>query len=292
MKTIASVFITAFLFISFNSLSQKHKTLLDDYTCFPNQKHNNFMIGDTVYVWARHSKQEWNTLEFYYSPLLDSLAKSLIKNPDLALIIKGFDYMASEFINDEKWGDIAFKKAKKWTLDRAISVKEYLNEKGATNCMLCFAMGAKNYSNKAPKNDYDAQCYDLVQILLVKSSFSICYTTQTNIPIVLQNIYFGTNKWNILPKSYTELNQLSDYLLSNPAKAIEISGHTDNTGLENKNIILSQKRADAIKEYLLQKGIKNKILTKGYGSSKPIASNKTEEGKAKNRRIEIKIIKE
>ena len=73
---------------------------------------------------------------------------------------------------------------------------------------------------------------------------------------------------------------------------IEIGGHTDNVGDDNANLILSKQRADAVRDYLVENGISADLLeTKGYGESKPIASNKTEEGRRKNRRVEIKFIK-
>ena len=72
---------------------------------------------------------------------------------------------------------------------------------------------------------------------------------------------------------------------------IEIGGHTDSSGIEEKNVILSQQRADAIKEYLVKNGIPaDEIIARGYGSTQPIADNQTPEGKQKNRRIEVRKI--
>ena len=76
-----------------------------------------------------------------------------------------------------------------------------------------------------------------------------------------------------------------------PALKIEISGHTDNVGAESFNELLSQKRADAVVDYLLSKGIdKKRLLAKGYGQSNPVNSNDTDEGRAANRRTEFEII--
>jgi outer membrane protein OmpA-like peptidoglycan-associated protein len=78
-----------------------------------------------------------------------------------------------------------------------------------------------------------------------------------------------------------------------PNYVIEIGGHTDNVGKDESNITLSQNRANAIKQYLVKKGINaDRIIAKGYGESQPIATNDTDEGRQKNRRTEIKIIKE
>jgi len=108
--------------------------------------------------------------------------------------------------------------------------------------------------------------------------------------IILQHIYFETNKSDLLPASFQELNQLVQYLKKNPKAAIELSGYTDNTGRESKNQKLSDARAKAVADYIKQKGIhENRITYKGYGSANPIADNTTKEGKAKNRRVEFTV---
>ncbi len=108
---------------------------------------------------------------------------------------------------------------------------------------------------------------------------------------VLDNVYFDYNKWDLKPESNAALNSLYDMLKADPAMKIEIGGHTDSDGPDAFNMQLSQRRADAVKNYLVTKGISaGRLLTKGYGETTPIASNTTDEGKAKNRRTEIKVI--
>jgi OOP family OmpA-OmpF porin len=110
---------------------------------------------------------------------------------------------------------------------------------------------------------------------------------------VLENVYFDYNKWDIKPESNASLNNLYDELSRNPQMKIELAGHTDSDGDDAFNMQLSQRRADAVKNYLIKKGIAaNRILTKGYGETTPIATNETSEGKAKNRRTEVKVISE
>jgi outer membrane protein OmpA-like peptidoglycan-associated protein len=110
---------------------------------------------------------------------------------------------------------------------------------------------------------------------------------------VLENVYFDYNKWDIKPESYPALNNLYDQLKADPQMKIEVGGHTDSDGPDAFNMQLSQRRADAVRQYLVNKGIAaNRILTKGYGETAPIADNNTEAGKAKNRRTEIKVISE
>jgi outer membrane protein OmpA-like peptidoglycan-associated protein len=109
--------------------------------------------------------------------------------------------------------------------------------------------------------------------------------------IALKNIFFAEGKSYLLPESYVELNKLSYYLIKNPDLVIQINGHSDNSGLWFKNQKLSEQRARAVFEYLIQRGVQNKMSFKGFGASQPIADNSTDEGKAKNRRVEIEIIK-
>lgn len=109
---------------------------------------------------------------------------------------------------------------------------------------------------------------------------------------VLENIFFDTDQYELKPKSVTELNKVVRFLEENPAVRIEISGHTDNTGAAAYNRELSKKRAQAVYQYLVNKGIAAARLDpKGYGPDKPVAANDTEAGKQQNRRIEFKILK-
>lgn len=106
----------------------------------------------------------------------------------------------------------------------------------------------------------------------------------------LSNIYFDVNKHDILPKSEADLSTLTAFLKLNTRVSIEIEGHTDNTGNSEANLLLSENRARAVKIDLTAKGIAaNRISTKGYGSTSPVASNHTEEGRALNRRTDFKV---
>lgn len=108
---------------------------------------------------------------------------------------------------------------------------------------------------------------------------------------ILQNIFFATGEYELLPQSTTELHKLFDFLQANPRIRIEISGHTDNTGSEQSNQLLSEKRAEIVRNFLINLGISaDRIEAKGFGQHRPIASNLTEEGRQQNRRTELKII--
>jgi outer membrane protein OmpA-like peptidoglycan-associated protein len=109
--------------------------------------------------------------------------------------------------------------------------------------------------------------------------------------VVLNNIFFDYNKFDLKPESQVELDQVVQLLKDNPTVKIEIAGHTDNIGSDADNLKLSQNRAKAVVVYLNNKGITGGRLSyKGFGAAQPVADNKTEEGRAKNRRTELKII--
>ncbi len=108
---------------------------------------------------------------------------------------------------------------------------------------------------------------------------------------ILEDCNFETGKTNLQESSYAVLDELVAYLNRKDDERIELGGHTDNVGKPAANIILSQGRANTVRAYLLTKGIDPvRVTAKGYGMSKPIASNKTTAGKAQNRRTEVKIL--
>ncbi|HEX3023992.1 MAG TPA: OmpA family protein, partial [Chitinophagaceae bacterium] len=114
---------------------------------------------------------------------------------------------------------------------------------------------------------------------------------ELNTTFVFKNIQFQTNSYQLLPVSLIELDKLLQVLNDNPTLKIRINGHTDNTGNEKDNLLLSTNRAKAVVDYLVSKNIDAARLSyKGYGSSKPIAANTSEEGKLKNRRTEFEVV--
>ena len=108
---------------------------------------------------------------------------------------------------------------------------------------------------------------------------------------VLKDIFFEFDKSTILQQSYFELMRLVSLLEAYPEMRIEIGGHTDGKGSDSYNQRLSENRAKAVSDYLISKGVSEKRLQyKGYGKSRPIDSNETEEGRANNRRVEFRIL--
>jgi OmpA-OmpF porin, OOP family len=108
----------------------------------------------------------------------------------------------------------------------------------------------------------------------------------------LKSVLFAQTKTELLQDSYDELDLVASFLKANPHVKIELAGHTDNRGVHEDNVRLSQQRVNTVKAYLVSRGIDSKRITgKGYGGTKPIASNDTEETRKMNRRVEFTIKK-
>jgi outer membrane protein OmpA-like peptidoglycan-associated protein len=107
----------------------------------------------------------------------------------------------------------------------------------------------------------------------------------------LENVFFATGSYELKPESKVELNEVVEFLNNNPVVRIMLEGHTDNVGSEAYNTELSENRAKAVYKYLVNQGIEaNRLEYKGYGFSQPVDTNETEEGRARNRRTEMRIL--
>lgn len=108
---------------------------------------------------------------------------------------------------------------------------------------------------------------------------------------VLNNIFFDVDKYELKEKSRAELAKIVRFMTTNPSVRIEVSGHTDNVGADDYNLVLSERRAQAVTKYLIDSGINRaRIVPKGYGASAPVGDNNTDQGRQLNRRIEFKIL--
>ena len=105
-------------------------------------------------------------------------------------------------------------------------------------------------------------------------------------------VNFDFNKYNIRKADEADMNKAVEFVKKYPNSKVKIEGHTDSIGTDQYNQKLSERRAEAVQNYLIQKGAvkKTNISTVGYGESKPIAENKTAKGRAENRRSEIMIL--
>lgn len=155
----------------------------------------------------------------------------------------------------------------------------------------------KSYAIRAEAKDFvsSSQRLDLTQTNQYTEIKAVTITAVQLVSganITLENIFFEFGKATLQPTSTVELNRIVDLLLDNPTLIVEIQGHTDNVGTNEVNKKLSQDRADAVRTYLLrQKVPADRITSKGYGFDRPIASNETPEGQAKNRRVDFLVIR-
>lgn len=153
-----------------------------------------------------------------------------------------------------------------------------------------------NYAFNVSKSGYlfHSENFELLSERDVSNPFILNINLEpatTGSSVVLRNVFFDVNASTLKPESKTEIEKLVQFLKTNPTVRIEIGGHTDNTGSVANNQQLSEARAKALYQVLIAAGIENSRLTfKGYGATKPVADNQQEEGRALNRRTEVRII--
>jgi outer membrane protein OmpA-like peptidoglycan-associated protein len=143
----------------------------------------------------------------------------------------------------------------------------------------------------------DSASYDILDIpglkgnAYYKNPFVLDIQYMPAKSFVLEDCNFETGKATLEESSYTVLDELVAYLIRKDDERVEVGGHTDNVGTAANNLKLSTERANTVRAYLLTKGIDpSRVTAKGYGMSKPVASNATADGKAQNRRTEVKIL--
>lgn len=166
---------------------------------------------------------------------------------------------------------------------------------GAFNIVLPYD---KNYSIRATADHFFAISENLNLDSLVKEGYKVIHKDLYLVPIEigqivrLNNVFFDFDKWDLRPESYVELNHVVKLLKENPAIEIEMSAHTDSKGSDEYNFKLSDNRAKSVREYIISQGIsETRIISQGYGETKPVATNETDDGRQLNRRVEFKILK-
>jgi OOP family OmpA-OmpF porin len=151
------------------------------------------------------------------------------------------------------------------------------------------------------RNVYDVKYKDLFEnkdytILEVPESqglyyFEIEIIIEPSRTFTLENVYFEFGKSTLKAESFPALDELVELLKAKPDMIVEIGGHTDNVGSDEANVVLSKNRAESVKQYAVSKGINsNRLEAVGYGATKPIATNETEQGRQTNRRTEVRIL--
>ena len=114
---------------------------------------------------------------------------------------------------------------------------------------------------------------------------------EQGLAVQVNNLFFPVNKYELLPQSENELVRIAEIIKAMKIR-VEISGHTDSTGDPKKNMILSGQRAESVRSFLIRQGCDASLLVaKGYGATRPVADNITDEGKQLNRRVELRFIK-
>jgi OmpA-OmpF porin, OOP family len=156
----------------------------------------------------------------------------------------------------------------------------------------------KNYLIRAAADHFFAQSENLNLDSLIKVGYKEIHKDLYLAPIEigqvvrLNNVFFDFDKSDLRPESFIELDNLVKILNENPGIEIEMSAHTDGKGSAEYNLKLSDNRATSVREYIVSKGIApNRIVSQGYGETKPEASNDNDEGRQLNRRVEFKILK-
>lgn len=150
-----------------------------------------------------------------------------------------------------------------------------------------------SYSVKIEATGYVSALEKLDAGDLAGNSLEMNYSLQPvekGTTVNLKNVLFEQSRTELLPESFPELDLVVSFLMKNPTVSIELAGHTDNRGVQSDNVKLSQARVEKVKAYLVSQGIDEKRISgKGYGGSRPIASNDKEETRKLNRRVEFTI---
>ena len=156
----------------------------------------------------------------------------------------------------------------------------------------------KNYLIRAQADHFFAISENFNLDSLVKAGYKEIHKDLYLVPIEvgsvvrLNNVYFDFDKWFLRPESFVELDRVVKMLVENPVIEIEMSAHTDSRGSDEYNIKLSDNRAKSVVEYIISKGIsETRIISKGYGETKPVVPNDTDENRQLNRRVEFTILK-
>ncbi len=139
-------------------------------------------------------------------------------------------------------------------------------------------------------NDEEDKCADEPGTAANKGCPEIAKEVIERVNYAAQNIYFSTGKATLLSKSFKGLDEVARIMSEESSLKLFIGGHTDNVGADDFNKVLSEKRAAAVKAYLIKKGVdENRITSEGFGETMPVADNKTAAGRQQNRRVELKL---
>ncbi len=197
-------------------------------------------------------------------------------------------------ITDEETGDPLDATITLYDNEEDLILAEFINNPETGEYFISLP-GGKNYGMAVQSDDYlfYSVNMDISQTDVYRELINNIKLKKIDIgkAIVLNNIFFDFDRATLRPESYAELGILYKLLEDNPRLKVEVSGHTDDSGTASYNERLSEGRARAVVTFLIERGIDaNRLTYKGYGSSRPVASNDTEEGRQLNRRTEFEIV--
>jgi outer membrane protein OmpA-like peptidoglycan-associated protein len=239
------------------------------------------LSGDSAFFAAENRSDGYGGWDLY-TVTLPKTAK-----PDTVIAIQGFvkDRKGRALEAVIKWEDLA-------TGENVGTLKSNPRD----GSYIIFLTKGKNYGYYAEKQGYYPSSNNIDLRKNIKSNSiteniiltSIKEMQTEKAKVSLNNIFFDFDKFELKPESYHELDRLVAFIKDYSPKVIHIDGHTDNVGLESYNAELSEKRAESVRSYLNKKGITNiNYEIKGYGASRPVAPNDSDENRALNRRVEI-----
>lgn len=243
--------------------------------------------GDRAYYSSFH---EGSGLDLFYFPLPKTVQPTYVT------------YVKGTILDSETKAKLAAT-IELIDLDTGDTILETISDRISGEFLVTLPTG-KNYMYNVSKQNYlfhsenfslkevETNAPFLIDIPLTPAFDEETFESNVGQTVVLKNVFFETNSFELKPASYTELDKLVDLLNQYDLLHIEIGGHTDSIGSADYNLELSTNRAESVFKYLIDKGIVDERLSyRGYGKTQPIAENETEVGRAINRRTEFKIIK-
>jgi outer membrane protein OmpA-like peptidoglycan-associated protein len=231
---------------------------------------------------------------YYASEQKDSKGQMDIYSFDMPAEVKpGYTSYVKGIVYDAANRDPVYANIQVYDLETGKLYTTFSTDKVNGNFLSSIPAG-KNYAVEVQKDGYLFWSHN-VSLKNVKEGAPV----EVNIPlsrikvgetIVLNNIFYESDKYNLKAESNAELEVVVKMLEKNPSLKVEIGGHTDNSGNEEKNRVLSENRAKSVYDYLVSRNISaDRVSYKGYASTKPVAGNDTPEGRSKNRRTELVV---